>query len=293
MEILEINEKQYTFVSDFYDSKELQESFNDLARKIFEFELTDWIADGYIPYSLLDGNRMVANVSVYDLQFEYQGKSYRCAQILTVMTDMEYQNRGLSRYLLERVIAEWEQKSDLIYLYANDEVLGFYPRFGFAKAEDYIHVMNQIPAVNTALNPRKLDLNRPEDLARVRNAVRECPNSSFHPKNGFTLIDFLCSEIYVDLIWVIEELDTLVITETDDSTLRLNGVFSSSNVSLDEVVAIMINETIKRVELGFTPHDTMGFTKTATIVEGSTLFVKDFKSFFKSNELQFPFITRS
>ena len=51
------------------------------------------------------------------------GKKKNYIQIGTVMTDNEYRNKGLSRYLIEKIISEYKEKSDCIYLSANDTVL--------------------------------------------------------------------------------------------------------------------------------------------------------------------------
>lgn len=53
------------------------------------------------------------------------------------MTAPAYRNRGLSRRLMEAVLSDWRTQCDGIYLYANDTVLDFYPKFGFLKAEEY------------------------------------------------------------------------------------------------------------------------------------------------------------
>jgi hypothetical protein len=38
---------------------------------------------------------------------------------------------------LEKVLGEWRRKYDLIYLFANDSVLDYYPKFGFSRVEEY------------------------------------------------------------------------------------------------------------------------------------------------------------
>lgn len=51
------------------------------------------------------------------------------------MTDVKYRDQGLLRIIMEKVIAEWKDKCELIYLFANDSVLDFYPKFGFDKVQ--------------------------------------------------------------------------------------------------------------------------------------------------------------
>jgi predicted GNAT family N-acyltransferase len=56
-------------------------------------------------------------------------------QIGTVMTDPEYRGKGLAAELMNRVIGQYENESEAFYLFANDTVLDFYPRFGFRRME--------------------------------------------------------------------------------------------------------------------------------------------------------------
>ncbi|WP_171903874.1 hypothetical protein [Cellulosilyticum sp. I15G10I2] len=44
---------------------------------------------------------------------------------------------GGRRILIEKVITEWDDNSNLLYLFANDSVLDFYPRFRFITREKF------------------------------------------------------------------------------------------------------------------------------------------------------------
>jgi len=132
----------FTFVADYKDEAVIRAGLNRLTRQTYGFDFESWYQDGYwgnsyIPYSLLDGDTLAANVSVSDLEFDYGGEKRRYDQIGTVMTDPVYRNRGLCRFLIERVLDKWEGQSDLIYLFANDRVRDFYPKFAFRCAIEY------------------------------------------------------------------------------------------------------------------------------------------------------------
>lgn len=45
------------------------------------------------------------------------------------MTHPDYRGQGLAKKLLEHVIAKYEDQYDFLYLFANDTVLDFYPKF--------------------------------------------------------------------------------------------------------------------------------------------------------------------
>jgi GNAT superfamily N-acetyltransferase len=59
------------------------------------------------------------------------GEKKRYIQLGTVMTHPDYQGQGLSRVLLKKAIADYRDKCDLIFSFANNSVLNFYPKFGF------------------------------------------------------------------------------------------------------------------------------------------------------------------
>ena len=116
-----INNKEYTFVKDYRDDKNLRTRLNDLTDKTYGFNFKEWYEagyweEGYIPYSLLDGDKLIANASVSIMKMNVLGKKKNYIQIGTVMTDNEYRNKGLSRYLIEKIISEYKEKSDCIYL---------------------------------------------------------------------------------------------------------------------------------------------------------------------------------
>lgn len=110
----------------------------------YGFDFEEWYQNGYwkdryIPYALLDGNNVITNVSVNIIDFFVMGEKKTCIQIGTVMTDKEYRNQGLNRFLMKKVLEEWRERCDVIYLFANDSVLNFYPKFGFVSVPEYQH----------------------------------------------------------------------------------------------------------------------------------------------------------
>jgi predicted GNAT family acetyltransferase len=52
--------------------------------------------DRYLPFSIVTGNKIIANVSVNMLDLILDRNSYRALQIRTVMTHQDYRNQGLS-----------------------------------------------------------------------------------------------------------------------------------------------------------------------------------------------------
>lgn len=70
------------------------------------------------------------------MNFNLEGIEKHYIQIGTVMTDEFYRGLVLSRKLIERIINEHKDNVDGIYLFSNDSVINFYPKFGFSKSTE-------------------------------------------------------------------------------------------------------------------------------------------------------------
>lgn len=288
-----IKDKEYTFISDYFDSPELFKSFNVLARKTFDFELEEWDDEDYFCYSLLDGDIMVANVSVQRIDFEYEGKTTRAVQVLTVMTDESYRKQGLSAFLMNRMIEECESQYDLLYLFANDTAVDFYPRFGFEKESEFLHFSEQLPTPKN-MGPIKLDVTNDEQWNLIKAAISQgfaC--TSFPALNAVGLIEWLCKEVYKDQLYHIQKLDAVVIARNDEKKLRLNAVFGEKAIALPDVIAAMIDEETERVELGFTPKENEQFSTKLLEIDDSTLFVRSKHRWGDLGERRLPLLTRT
>jgi len=95
----------------------------------------------YIPHVLADGERVVSNVSVNIMHFDICGAKKNYIQLGTVMTDSSYCGKGLNRYIMENILEEYKGNTDGIYLFANDTVLDYYPKFGFVPSKEYEYFM--------------------------------------------------------------------------------------------------------------------------------------------------------
>ena len=126
-----------TIVKNIRDDAALRSSFNRLAEKTFDLNFENWYQNGYwkenyIPYAAVREGQVIANVSVNPMTFSENGILHHYIQLGTVMTDSAFRGQGLCRLLMEAVEKDWADRAEAIYLFANDTVLDFYPRFGFS-----------------------------------------------------------------------------------------------------------------------------------------------------------------
>ena len=119
----------------------LRQSFNALAEQTFGglnfenwYQMGYW-GENYDPHSIVIDGKVVANVSVNRCDLVIGGQRKKIYQLGTVMTDPEYRNRGLGRAIMEALEPMLSQ-ADGVYLFGNDSVVDYYPRFGFRRAAE-------------------------------------------------------------------------------------------------------------------------------------------------------------
>ena len=298
-ENLLINNKIYTYKCNYKDDLALRNSFNSLTEKTYGFNFKQWYEDGYwkdkyIPYSLLDGDKVISNVSVNIMDFLILGEKKRFVQIGTVMTDEEYRGQGLSRALMEVVLKEWEDKCDLIYLFANDSVLDFYPKFGFEKCNEYKYFVKRIGEKKSE-NIRKMSMDSDKDREFVYDIIcNTIPISKVSMKNNASLIMFYCTYFMKESIYYIEDYNAVVICDFNEDVLYVQDVFTTKEVNLDKIINSIINEKTEKVILGFTPNNISSYEKTLVNEEDTTLFIKIGKDNpFKTEDLMFPVLSHA
>lgn len=293
-----LNEKEYTYLIGYQKDPKYRDALNVLVKKIFNLSLEDWYLAGYwkdkyIPYTLFDDDKAVANVSVNIMDFEVLGKQQRFIQIGTVLTHENYRHQNLSRFLLDKVITDWQDKCDLIYLYAKKEVLDMYPKFGFERAKEYEcykSVSKQIEEHNfESLN---MDLQSNRDLL-LENIANSKPLAKLSMIDNSDLIMFYCITIFRNNIFYIKSLDVIAIAIFKEDELQLLDVFSHAFIDLDKVLYALINPRINKVVLGFTPKNTTSYHIRESS-NGDILFFrgKD-QTLFEDNYLMFPTLSHA
>ncbi|MEZ2414497.1 GNAT family N-acetyltransferase [Muriicola sp. E247] len=298
MESIKLNNTTYVFARNFKHNQKIRTSFNRLTESVFGFSLENWYHDGfwgdyYIPYTLLHDNKVVSNVSINKIEFDMEGKRKTGIQIGTVMTDEKYRNRGLNKYLMERVIREWQDQTDFVYLFANDSVLDFYPKFNFKVVEEYQY-SKTIDTHSASSTWKKLNMEDPADVAFLIGRIKDStPIAKISMRNNASLIMFYCNSYKKNSIFYIKKLDAIVIADFKGDTLYLDDIFSKSPIKINSVIQSISDKSILNVILGFTPLDDTGFEKQL-IKSSDTLFLlKDKFEFFANKHWMFPVLSRA
>ncbi len=264
----------FIIVKNYRTNDTLRASFNKLTNETFGFDFNDWYNNGYwndnyIPYSIIIDNEIAANVSVNIMNFNDNGIIRHFIQLGTVMTKPEYRNKGLIRILMNEIENDYPDV-DGTFLFANDEVLEFYKKFGFTEANEYqysknVTITNEASAVKAPMNDKS-------DWDKVKAAIDEStPNGAFEFVGNSDLNMFYLSSFMRESVYKIG--DSIVIADKDGGELTIHGVFSKEPADLESVINAFGSE-VKTVKLCFTPKNTIGYTLTLYKEEDCTLFVK-------------------
>ncbi len=270
-------ENDYRFIQAYQADNTYRKSFNELAQSVFELSFEDWYQNGYwtgkyIPYSFLHNDRIVANVSVSPMKFMHNGKIRNYIQLGTVMTDEAYRNQGLIRRLMEEVDSDFGKRVDGFFLFANETVLDFYPKFGYKRMTE--HSFYKYPNNLSEMSAKKIPMNSKEDFKLLETAViNSCAQSSLCMLENMELIMFYATQFMSENVYEVKTQNAYVIAEFDEGDLFIDQIFSPDKVNLDEIIASFGKE-VKKVTLGFTPLDKDGFLWEESMDDDTVLYGK-------------------
>jgi Predicted acetyltransferase len=290
-----INNEEYSMINNYKENDKYRQSLNKLARKTYGFDFEDWYQQGfwggkYCPYSLLHQDKIVANVSVNPIDFLINGERKHTIQLGTVMTEEAYRNRGLIRELMTRIMAQFENSCDLFYLYANDTVLNFYPKFGFMKSEEYFYT-GTVKQKGKKLTYRKLNICDSSDRSIITRLVSNTiPAAACQMLDNASLVFFYLLSFLSEQIYYFEEIDLLAVAEIGENSITLSEVFSEKPFDINSIASSLCEKESTELILGFTPLDTSAFSCKVLKEEGSTFFMKGTKLFRKG---RFPVLSHA
>lgn len=289
-------------IKNYRNNNELRKSFNELAKKTFDINFEDWHQNGYWgekynPYSIVMDGKVVSNVSVNHMNFLWNGERKFFIQLGTVMTDEPYRNLGLIRQIMDEIERDYEKKTDGFFLFANDSVLDFYPKFGFQKSEEFQYCQKIFTADASVTGKRTIEQVPMRDKTAwtlLEDAMRKSiPQSSFEMVNNRELILFYVTKYMQENVYYHKEQDAYVIAEIEDGNLLIHNIFSSKPTDIGQI-AKSFGNGVQQVRFGFTPHNCDGYTRELRAEEDCTLFLKG-KGFenFAQDGLIFPTLSHA
>lgn len=290
------NEKTYQYSVNIKENDNLRASFNALTQKTFWFNFVNWYEAGhwgdfYIPHALLDGEKVISNVSVNLMQFDICGMKKNYIQLGTVMTDEAYRGQGLNREIMEHILEEYAGKVDGIYLFGNDDVVEYYPKFGFTPSKEYEYYL---PWENTGAEKlyqmKQVMMQNADEAEQLyeflynykvdANATNQ--NDAFYMNENVNLFQFWLAAGYGDKVYQLPEIGAYVIAELDEAILRVYQVFGKQGVDMMRLAKTFVmsdaqpeahSNAVKEIVLGYTPSQKEKYLVREHKEEDCTLFI--------------------
>lgn len=273
----------------------LVESFYTLAEDTFGLQFKEWADAGfwtssYRCFAAVDKGKVVANVSGSSVTLVIDGKDIHAVQIGTVMTHPDYRGRGLSRKLMLSLL-DYYNDVDLFYLFANETVLDFYPKFGFEERSQASYTLDASHLPINTITLRKLSMDNLSDQALLyRLAKNRAPISDrLAVTKSEHLVMFHALYQFADHIYYHDMLDAAILYKIDAGVLTMIDIISPQKLNLLEAISCCMDRSIKEVQLCFTP-DELGVPCKKTIVkDDGALFVWSQSGIDYPNNVLYPF----
>lgn len=274
----------------------LRNSFIDLAIKTFDLSFKEWYhkgywTDAYIPYVLVNNNKVIANASANIIDLVWRDEPRRYIQIGTVMTDVDYRNKGLAGQLIRQILADWQDKADAFFLFANPTTVDFYPQFGFTRTDEHQYVL---PVMPTAGDFRRLDMDQSEDVALLQRYYQKSnPFSQLRIQNNFGLLMFYCSAFMKHFVYYSEKNQAIAIAMQHGPALIFFDIFCDNGRSLATIINELADEYTYQAILGFTPKEGRVGEYEKIAGEDILFIYQQKENIFKENKLMFPLLSHA
>lgn len=252
---------QLQLVSGYKLDGKYGESFNRLATTVFGIDFRDWYekgfwSDRYVCHSYVDGKKVIANVSTYKMDMVIAGEQKTAIQIGTVMTDPAYRGNGLAAKLMLTVLAQYERSADFTFLFANESVRDFYPKFGFRVQPEsrFSIAVSHGNASNTIGMKQLHPATMPEDLQLILGIFSKRKLSPIldviHTE---PLLSFYCLSEFCENIYYLQPLHSIAIFRIVEGTLHLYDVIRSHDFPFRRLMDYLGRSDIQKVVFHFTP----------------------------------------
>ncbi len=251
----------YDVIENYRDDKKYRNQLFDLIDVVFpKYDFRKWYETGYwfneyVPFSIEQNGKIVSNVSISKMKVYLNGNLINAIQFGTVATHPDYRKRNLSRYLMEYVIDKYEDSTDLMFLFANDSVTEFYPKFGFErKHESVFKLTDNLP--KPTYGARKLRIDNSNDNALITNFIENrCITTKLFGAVDFGFITMwhLLNIFPHDIYYLEDDNAIFVITEENNELHIWDYIAPFVNDFNALLPKIIENENLKAVHFYFSP----------------------------------------
>jgi predicted N-acetyltransferase YhbS len=266
---------EYQYKKIHKEENELIESYNNFTQAVFGFDLENWRKAGYwkeqyFPNTFVDKNRVIANISACIMELQVNNENIQAIQLGAVGVLKEYRGRGLAGDLMKKVLEGYKQYP-LIFLFASDDVEGYYEKYGFRRVNEVIPYINVDGSKETA-EALRITMES-EHIKRILKKKLQ-HSSVIDARNNESIYWFHMIYNFCESIYYIEEKDIVFIADYNEDVVNLYDVMSEKEVYFDEIKNYILKKNTRQVKFHFTPdwlkvnYETMPNTDNALYVYG-------------------------
>ncbi len=236
----------------------LNEFHTFIARVFPRISFKEWQARGhwnqnYIPYSIIKDGQIIANACVTLMKIVLNGKVLNAIQLGAIGTLPEYRKKGLARTLMNHILQKYKDRA-MMFLFANETVLNFYPKFGFRPVQESLFICeSNLP--NPAGNAHKLNIAIPEDYKLLQKLLsgRLLLTARFGALNYESITLWYIFNFYEDNLYYLPQHDAVVIMQTLANTAQFMDVIFTKPFDLQAAVPHLITSRISTINYNFCP----------------------------------------
>lgn len=258
---ININNKTYTLHIAYQANETLRKSFNAMTFDFWEFTFEPYYLSGYwddscLIFSLFEEETIVAHTTLSLFHTHTPEKQLFLGQLGTVMTAPTHTKQGLSRFLMEYIFDAYRDQLDGYFLFANETVLDFYPKFGFVAVPEF-QASKKFQKQPSAHEIRRLNLTNDSDLQLFQHYLKHGQTACRFDTRSYGLAHFYCYANadfgFADSIYVIPELETLLLAQQEEDNLLIYQVYYLNENQVDKAFNVLATESTTQITLGYTP----------------------------------------
>lgn len=240
-------------------------------------EWRQW-GDDYRAFCIVgDDGRVLANASVWRMRLLVEGRELVGYQLGAVGCLPQVRGQGLARRAVQAALAYCG--SAPVFLFANDSVLDFYPRFGFAPAPQTLFEAElQVEPVGDSRMVRAAALDLADGEVRaafLRSAGEALPVSAgFAARDYGRIATWYAANGYASPLRRLDD-DTWVFAGVEDGVLTIEDVFATRPFDLSAALPRLIEQPVHTLRFGFTPERLWPRARALGAEADADLFVRN------------------
>ncbi|MGE5702254.1 MAG: GNAT family N-acetyltransferase, partial [Clostridia bacterium] len=209
----------------------------------------------YTPFTFFDGEKAVANVSMFTRSMVIKGDLQKVACIQSVMTDPAYRGKGYMKQLMERMLAEIDQTLDTTFLITSSPQL--YERYGFQTLLEYTFT-SELPLSyprQTGESLARLDVSSEQHLDIIKSCFTNQTPISFQLsplRYESSLFLNLYDPFYQQLLHYSPEWKVLIFCKVEGDTFHLYDIIGETLPTFEQICSLVPNG-VSRMELHVCP----------------------------------------